>query len=385
MGQRMLSDVPLGAFLSGGIDSSTVVALMQAESSRPVRTFSIGYREAAYDESAHAAAVAAHLGTDHTALTVSAADALATIPSLPEHYDEPFADSSQIPTLLVSKLAREHVTVALSGDGGDELFAGYNRHLWAPRVWRGMRVLPARVRRRVGQGIRAVPPALLDRAFAAVAPALPKRLRVRVPGEKAHKLGGVLGAGSQAALYRALCSHLDDPLSVVLADHEAPAAQADVDLDGLGFAEAMMLLDLRTYLPDDILTKVDRASMAVSLEARVPLLDHRVVALAWRLPMRAKLRGGETKWALRQVLARHVPRRLWEREKSGFGVPIDAWLRGPLREWAQELLDPAGLRREGYLRPEPVAALWAAHASGRSNAHHQLWDLLMFQAWLRAR
>jgi asparagine synthase (glutamine-hydrolysing) len=382
---RMLADVPLGAFLSGGIDSSTVVALMQAQSSRPVRTFSIGYREAAYDEATHARAVADHLGTDHTELIVSPDDALATIPSLPEHYDEPFADSSQIPTLLVSRLARQHVTVALSGDGGDELFAGYNRHLWAPRVWRGVRAIPRRLRRRIGAAIRAVPPGLVDRAFGAVAPALPARLRVRVPGEKAHKLGAALGAQSQAALYRALCSHQDDPLGLVIGSHEAVAEQAEVDLAGLGFAEAMMLLDLRTYLPDDILTKVDRASMAVSLEARVPLLDHRVVALAWSLPMRAKIRGGVTKWALREVLYRHVPRALVDREKSGFGVPIDAWLRGPLAGWAGDLLDPARLRRDGFLRPEPVAALWEAHRTGRQNTHHQLWDLLMFQAWLDAR
>lgn len=379
---RMLADVPLGAFLSGGIDSSTVVALMQAQSSRPVRTFSVGYDEAAYDEAPQARAVARHLGTDHTELVVSAQDALAVIPTLPDMYDEPFSDSSQIPTHLVSKLARKHVTVALSGDGGDELFAGYNRHLWAPRVWRRMGMIPDPVRRALGRTLHRIPPTAIDRAFGAVGRALPARLRIRVPGEKAHKLGNVLGATSEAAMYRALVSHQTDPLSLVIAAQEARADLADADLGGLSFAESMMVLDLRTYLPDDILTKVDRASMAVALEARVPLLDHRVVALAWRLPMSMKIRGGVTKWALRQVLYRYVPRPLVDREKSGFGVPIDQWLRGPLKDWAETLLSPERLRREGYFRPEPVRKLWDDHQSGRRNTHHQLWDVLMFQAWL---
>jgi asparagine synthase (glutamine-hydrolysing) len=380
---RMLSDVPLGAFLSGGIDSSTVVALMQKQSSRPVRTFSIGYREAAYDESVHARAVANHLGTDHTELYVTSQDALDVIPSLPELYDEPFSDSSQIPTHLVSKLARAHVTVALSGDGGDELFGGYNRHLWAPRLWKRLGRIPSPVRRMLGRSLRSVPPwatdALMDRA----GPALPRRLRLRVPGEKLQKLGRVLGATSEAALYRALCSHQDDPGQLLEGQvPEALSERAALEGGALPFSEAMMLLDLRTYLPDDILTKVDRASMAVALEARVPILDHRVVALAWRLPQQMKIRDGVTKWALRQVLYRHVPQALVDREKSGFGVPIDQWLRGPLREWADALLEPSRLRQEGYLRPEPVRALWSAHLSGRHNHHHQLWDVLMFQAWL---
>lgn len=382
VGLRMVADVPLGAFLSGGIDSSTVVALMQAQSSRPVRTFSIGYHEAAYDEARHASAVAKHLGTDHTEWLVTPADALATIPSLPTYYDEPFSDSSQIPTMLVSALARKHVTVALSGDGGDELFAGYNRHLWAPRVWRGSRRTPGAVRGAAARALRAVPPWAIDRAFDRVSPALPARLRIRVPGEKAHKLAGILGARSEAEMYRALVSHHPNPSSLLVHEPgEVAADQAQGDLGGLSFAEVMMALDTRTYLPDDILTKVDRASMAVALEARVPLLDHRVVELAWTLPLSLKLRDGTTKWALRQVLDRYVPRALVDREKSGFGVPIDSWLRGPLRDWSEALLDPARLRREGYLRPEPVRALWEAHLSGRRNHHHQLWDLLMFQAW----
>jgi asparagine synthase (glutamine-hydrolysing) len=380
---RMLSDVPLGAFLSGGIDSSTVVALMQKQSSRPVRTFSIGYREAAYDESVHARAVAAHLGTDHTELYVSSQDALDVIPRLPELYDEPFSDSSQIPTHLVSKLARAHVTVALSGDGGDELFGGYNRHLWAPRLWRRLGQVPSPVRRVLGRSLRSVPPWATDGLLERVGPALPRRLRLRVPGEKLHKLGRVLGSTSESALYRALCSHQDDPGRLLEGNvAEAPSERAQLEGDGLSFSEAMMLLDLRTYLPDDILTKVDRASMAVALEARVPILDHRVVQLAWRLPLDMKIRDGVTKWALRQVLYKHVPQALVDREKSGFGVPIDQWLRGPLRAWSEALLDAGRLRREGYFRPEPVRTLWDQHLSGSHNHHHQLWDVLMFQAWL---
>jgi asparagine synthase (glutamine-hydrolysing) len=321
---RMLADVPLGAFLSGGIDSSTVVALMQAQSSQRVRTFSIGYREGAYDETHHARAVAEHLGTDHTELVVTPEDALATIPSLATWYDEPFSDSSQIPTMLVSKLARPHVTVALSGDGGDELFAGYNRHLWAPRIWDRMSGVPAGLRRRVGDWVHRVPPAWVDAAFAGAGPALPPRLRFRVPGEKLHKLGAILGSTDEDAMYRAVCSHTLDPLSLAIADGEHRSGMADLGAQRLPFAERMMLLDLRTYLPDDILTKVDRASMAFALEARVPLLDHRVVAYAWTLPARMRIRDGETKWVLRRVLERYVPRALFDREKSGFGVPVAA-------------------------------------------------------------
>lgn len=386
VGGRMVADVPLGAFLSGGIDSSTVVALMQARSERPVRTFSIGYRDQAYDEATHAREVARHLGTDHTELIVEPDDALAVIPRLSTLYDEPFSDSSQIPTFLVSELARRKVTVALSGDGGDELFAGYNRHLWAPCLWRRMRRIPRSVRRLAGRGLTAVSPSAWDQAFQRASRWLPPDARVRTPGDKAHKLGRVLGAGSAPELYQALCSQWQDPLDIVLADEEAHAGQAAIPDLGLPFAEQMMLLDLRTYLPDDILTKVDRASMAVGLEARVPLLDHRIVGFAWSLPQELKIRGGVTKWVLRQVLYRHVPRALVERPKTGFGIPIGGWLRGPLRPWAEALLDPDRMREEGFLRPEPIQALWRAHQQGRLNAEHLLWSVLMFQSWLeRAR
>lgn len=378
---RMLADVPLGAFLSGGIDSSTVVALMQAQSSRPVKTFSVGFRESAYDESPHARAVAAHLGTDHTELYVSAQDALALVPGLADLYDEPFSDSSQIPTGLVSQLARPHVTVALSGDGGDEVFGGYNRHLWAPRIWSGVSRLPAAARARVGRWMNVVPPEWVDEAFALAGPWLPARLRFRVPGEKLHKLGAVLGAADEDAMYRAVCSHTLSPSSLVLQGREASPAQADLDGLELPFAERMMLRDLRTYLPDDVLTKVDRASMAVALEARVPLLDHRVVAFAWTLPLRLRIHNGVGKWLLRQVLERHVPRVLFDREKSGFGVPIDQWLRGPLREWAEDLLSEERLRRDGFLNVAEVRRLWTGHLTRRTSAHHRLWDVLMFQAW----
>ncbi len=382
--QRMIADVPLGAFLSGGIDSTTVVALMRAVGGGPVRTFTIGFSEGAYNEAEDAKRVAAHLGVDHTELYLSPQDALDVVPRLPHMFDEPFADSSQIPTHLVSRLAREHVTVALSGDGGDELFGGYNRHTWAPGLWRRMRHVPAPVRRWAARRLRAVSPLAWDRGFAALGRALPPRLRVRTPGDKLHKLANVADADSAMAVYRRLVSHWPSPLEVVRADREAPAGGLGAPGD-LGFTETMMLQDLQRYLPDDILTKVDRASMAVGLEARVPLLDHRVVELAWSLPIGWKIRDGVGKWPLRQVLDRHVPRALVERPKMGFGIPIDAWLRGPLRDWAEALLRPGRLASEGYFHPAPIRRMWEAHLSGRCNAQHELWDVLMFQAWLESR
>ena len=385
---RMVADVPLGAFLSGGIDSSTVVALMQAQSTRPVKTFSIGMEDVAADEARHARAVAEHLGTDHTELYIDERDALEVVPTLGTMYDEPFADSSQIPTFLVSRLARREVTVALSGDGGDELFAGYNRHVWVGKLWRRIGWMPASVRRAAAAAVLALPQARWEQVFGALSPVLPPSLRHRWPGAKLHKLAGVAGVSTPEAMYRDLTSHWRDPAGVVLGAREPRTLLSD-PRRGAGslrdITQRMMYLDLMTYLPDDILTKVDRASMAVSLEARVPLIDHRVVEFAWRLPNHMKLRGGQSKWLLRQVLYRYVPRELIDRPKEGFGIPLGPWLRGPLRDWASALLEPGRMRREGYLDPAPVAAMWAEHLSGKRNREHHLWDVLMFQSWLEAQ
>lgn len=384
VGQQMMADVPLGAFLSGGVDSSAVVALMQAQSARPVRTFSIGFHEEEYNEARHAKAVAAHLGTDHTELYVTPAEAQAVIPDLPSIYDEPFADSSQIPTFLVSQLARRHVTVSLSGDAGDELFGGYNRYKVANDFWSKVSRVPGPVRGAIARGLTSVSPARWNSVAAALDPVLPAALRMRLPGDKIHKGAAVLRSRSANELYRGLVSSWRDPAAVVIDGFE-PATLltgAMPELRGLGDIERMMALDLVTYLPDDILVKVDRAAMAVSLETRVPFLDHRVVEHAWRLPIGYKLRDGQTKWPLRQLLYRYVPRALIERPKMGFGVPIDAWLRGPLREWAEALLDEGRLRSEGYFRPEPVRSAWRAHLGGQVNMQYPLWIVLMFQAWL---
>lgn len=381
VGKRMISDVPLGAFLSGGIDSSAVVALMQQQSDRPVKTFSIGFQEEAYDEAKHAREVAEVLGTDHTELYVTPGDALDVIPTLGTMYDEPFADSSQIPTHLVSRLARDHVTVSLSGDGGDELFAGYNRHVWGPRVWTTVEHLPRSIRRAVSGAMMRVSSDAWDQVFRRLGPSLPQSLKVRLPADKLQKLANVLPSGGAADLYQRLRTHWPQPDELVVGGTQGLLRFAEVDGE---LTEQMMLWDLMTYLPDDILTKVDRASMAVGLEARVPLLDHRVVEFAWSLPLDYKLRDGVSKWALRQVLYRHVPSHLLERPKMGFGVPIDSWLRGPLRGWAEELLSARRLAHEGFLRPEEIRRLWREHLDGTRNWQHHLWDILMFQAWWEA-
>ncbi|MEQ8459922.1 MAG: asparagine synthase (glutamine-hydrolyzing) [Sandaracinaceae bacterium] len=370
---RMISDVPLGALLSGGIDSSMVVALMQEASTRPVRTFSIGNTRADYDESGAAAAVAEHLGCDHTALTVDADTALAWVPELPHILDEPFADSSLLPTYLVSRLAREQVTVALSGDGGDELFGGYNRHIWAPRVWSALRRVPPGVRRH-GERLAALTPAeWINRAFA-------NRLPVRLPGDKLRKALGLLPARSPEHLYELLQSQWPHPAQLL----QRPPSTSWSGRPGLPTAsivERMMLGDLVGYLPDDILTKVDRASMAVSLEARVPLLDHRVVELAMRIPASEKIQGGRGKLPLRRLLANRVPAALWDRPKMGFGVPVGDWLRGPLRGWAEGLLDPATLRSDALFDVSAVRGAWASFLAGRSGLDQGIWGLLMFRGW----
>lgn len=382
--RQMVADVPLGAFLSGGVDSSTVVALMQAQSDRPVRTFSIGFSETEYDEARYARAVAAHLGTDHTEVYLSPQDAMAIIPRLPDLYDEPFGDSSQIPTHLVAALARRQVSVSLSGDGGDELFGGYNRYFWGSSIWRRIRPIPTPIRRLLGRGMTGLSPEAVDRFFSLIRTALPARLRLMAPGDKLHKLASIIDVANPDELYRRLISQHRESGSIVCDVTHEEAIWADTEAAQFGtgdFIKQMMFHDLVGYLCDDILTKVDRAAMSVSLETRIPMLDHKVVEFAWRLPMEMKIRNGQGKWILRQVLYRYVPRELIERPKQGFGIPLDVWLRGALRDWAEALLDETRLRREGFLHPEPIRQKWREHLSGRRNWQHWLWNVLMFQAW----
>ena len=372
VGLRMLADVPVGAFLSGGIDSSMVAALMQAQSPRPIRTFSIGFEEAGYDEAPHAKAVARHLGTDHTECYVSPAEAREVIPRLPELFDEPFADSSQIPTFLVCQIARRDVTVCLSGDGGDELFCGYNRYAHLRRLWEKVAWCPGAIRWSAGQ------------AASVVSGLIPSGVRGK---ERLGMIAGLLTASDDVDVYRRFHSHWRDGGSVVIGGEDTLRSMPDAwEVQAGGdLAHQMTGIDAVTYLPDDILVKVDRASMGVSLEARVPLLDQRVVEFAWRVPMSMKVRDGQTKWLLRRVLDRYVPRKLIERPKMGFGVPIDSWLRGPLRDWAETLLDERRLRSEGYFHPGPIRRKWSEHLSGRADWHYLLWDVLMFQSWLEAQ
>ena len=391
---QALADVPLGAFLSGGVDSSVIVALMQQQAMRPVKTFTVGFEEAGFDESPHARAVAQHLGTDHTEIFVTAAEAQAVIPHLPAMYDEPFADSSQVPTHLVCKAARQQVTVALSGDAGDELLGGYNRYFWGPRIWRRLAWLPYPARHALGAAIRAVPVAGWDALSRPVNALLPGSQGIARAGDKAHKLAARLGGVRDLDdLYRSLVSEWQDPASVVKGDTgvingrlQEPVSLLADPLPAQGAKQhqlRMMYRDSMTYLPDDILCKVDRAAMATSLETRVPFLDHRVAELAWQLPLHMKIRANEGKWALRQVLYKYVPRELIERPKAGFGIPVGQWLRGPLREWAESLLGEQRLQREGYFYPSPIRKKWAEHLSGQRDHTASLWAVLMFQAWLQ--
>jgi asparagine synthase (glutamine-hydrolysing) len=383
VGLQQVADVPLGAFLSGGVDSSTIVALMQAQSMRKVKTYTIGFNEAAFNEADHAKAVARHLNTDHTELYVTAEQAREVIPRLPALYDEPFADSSQIPTFLVAGLARQHVTVSLSGDAGDELFGGYNRYILARSIWRKMEKIPTPFRMALSHGLGALHPAFIDATIGALSSLLPKRVRFTQPGDKIHKIAEILGAPNQESIYQRLVSHWKQPDQVVLGATEPMTHLSNRSSwpDVPDFEHWMMAMDTLTYLPDDILVKVDRAAMGVSLETRVPLLDHRVVEFAWQLPLRYKIRNGQGKWLLRQLLYRYVPQSLIERPKMGFGVPIDSWLRGPLRDWAEDLLSEERLRREGYFDPTPIRRKWKEHLTGRHNWQYYLWDILMFQAW----
>lgn len=381
--RQMIADVPLGAFLSGGIDSSTVVALMQAQSTRPIKTFSIGFHESVYNEASHAKAVAQHLGTDHTEWYVTPQDALDVIPKLPQIYSEPFSDSSQIPTYLVSSLARRHVTVSLSGDAGDELFGGYDRYASTAAYWASMNRVPRAARRIMAQAITSLSAAQWNRLARPLMALLPARYSKRDVGSLAWKGADTLLVDRLEPVYQRVVSHWAQPLELVL----GAAEPATMLTRGGGLPECapihrMMALDQVSYLPDDILCKVDRAAMAVSLESRVPLLDHRVIEFAWQLPLSYGMRGGVAKWPLREVLARHVPRQLTDRPKMGFGIPIDGWLRGPLRDWAESLLDASRLRQEGFFDPAPIRFKWEEHISGKANWHYHLWDVLMFQAWL---
>lgn len=384
IGQQMIADVPLGAFLSGGIDSSAVVALMQKLSSRPVKTFTIGFHEKDYNEAEHAKAVARYLGTEHTELYVTAAEAQDVIWQLPQIYDEPFADASQIPTHLVSALARGHVKVSLSGDGGDEMFGGYNRYLFTSELWRLISAIPKPLRSAAARTLTSLPPSAWNKLGNVTRAISPKALRVDRLGDKLHKGAPLLQSNSIADLYSGMLSLWRDPEAVVIGTSEPPTQATGLTpaLKGLGEIERMMALDMLGYLPDDILVKVDRAAMAVSLETRVPYLDHHVAEFAWRLPMRMKIRDGESKWILRQLLYRYVPQKLIERPKMGFGIPLGNWLRGPLRDWTENLLRERRLREQGYFRPEPIRRMWEAHLSGVVDEQYRLWGVLMFQSWL---
>ena len=382
--RQQIADVPLGAFLSGGIDPSIIVALMQANSDRPVNTFTIGFNNHQYNEAQYARAIANHLGTRHTEFYVDAREALDVIPELSNLYDEPFADASQIPTYLVARLAKQQVTVALSGDAGDELFAGYNRYVWTQRIWNKISWIPASLRKTLAQLITLLPPHQWDRLNQLNNQLRPRRPHITQLGDKLHKLAVRMGSRHIHELYYQLVSEWMQPDQVVLNSHEPTSLLTTPEqwpaLED--HREQMMYLDSMTYLPGDILTKVDRAAMGVSLETRVPFLDHSVIEFAWRLPMHMKIRDGQSKWLIRQLLYRHVPQTLIERPKMGFGVPIDSWLRSSLRDWAEDLLDESHLRQDGYFNPIPIRQKWQEHLSGQRNWQYHLWPVLIFNQWL---
>lgn len=371
---RLISDVPLGAFLSGGIDSSSIVALMTKASVSPVNTYSIGFHEEGYNEAEYAKDVATHLGTQHHEMYVSAQDSLDIVPKLADMYDEPFADYSAIPTYLVSEFARRYVTVALSGDGGDEMLGGYNRHVMGPKIWNRMRMIPAPLRKMIAGSIHGFSSGTWDKIGANSRPQF---------GRAMYKLSNILRLNSPQEIYESLTKTWDDPALLSDADSRPTLYDHDIENLDLDFAQEMMLRDTLFYLTGDILTKVDRASMAVSLEVRAPLLDRRIYEYVWSLPMRFKIRDGKGKWLLRQVLSKYVPDKLFERPKQGFTVPIDGWLRGPLKDWAEDLLDEQQLKSAGFLESAHVRGLWTAHRDGNADHGTKLWTILMFQAWQR--
>jgi asparagine synthase (glutamine-hydrolysing) len=383
--EQMVADVPLGAFLSGGIDSSTVVALMQTQSSRPIKTFSIGFTEQQYNEAEYAKAVAEHLGTEHTELYVTPTDALTVIPKLPQLYDEPFADASQIPTFLLSEMTRQHVTVSLSGDAGDELFGGYSRYFIGIDIWRKISWIPVGMRQFYAKLLISLPPKRWDKIIDRLGEFAPQLQNVQA-GRKIHKIAGTLNSNQPLEMYRELVSIWKNPAEIVLNGTEPQTIVTHPPgwIDKLDLAEQMMYLDTMSYLPDDILVKVDRAAMAVSLESRVPFLDRRIIEFAWQLPLSMKLRDNRGKWILRQVLDRYVPKQLIDRPKMGFGVPIDGWLRHELRDWAESLLDNTRLEREGFFNVQAVRQQWDQHLTGEFDRSYSLWNILMFQAWLES-
>lgn len=380
---QMISDVPLGAFLSGGVDSSLVVALMQAQSSHPVKTFTIGFHEERFNEAGYAKQVANHLGTDHTELYLTSKEAMDVIPELPDFYDEPFSDPSQIPTYLVSRLARSQVTVALSGDGGDELFAGYDRYFWALSIWNSIHRLPLGARSILANILQGVPTHTWDKALPVIYALLPARFKLQQPGEKLNKLGDLLKQQEFVSMYRRLISNWAQPEHVVVGATEPATVMTDRNhWPGLSdHIEIMQYMDTVSYLPDDILVKLDRASMNVSLESRVPLLDHKIVEFAWRVPRAMMVKNKTGKTILKSLLYKYIPRELVERPKMGFGLPIGDWLRGGMREWAEELLDPMRLKQDGVLDPTLVRSKWLEHRDGQRNWEYELWNILMFQAW----